>query len=276
LDVRRERILLSTQRSAALSLLALAAILGLRGAAPPPPAPTWSGEERLAVGGHRAFLIPAPRPPDRGPRPWVWYAPTLPNLPGGHENWLFTRLLAAGVSLAGIDVGESYGNAAGRAGFDRLHALLTARGYSPRPVLLGRSRGGLMLLSWAAEYPAHVAAFAGIYPVTNFASYPGLERAAPAFGLTPAALAAELPRHNPVDRLAPLAAARVPLLALHGDQDRLVPLAENSALLHARYTALGGPMELLVVPGQGHSLWAGFFEDPRVLDFLLHHALKTP
>ena len=90
------------------------------------------------------------------------------------------------------------------------------------------------------------------------------------------ALAAELSRHNPVDRLAPLAAARVPLLALHGDQDRLVPLAENSALLHARYTALGGPMELLVVPGQGHSLWPGFFEDPRVLDFLLHHALKTP
>jgi hypothetical protein len=35
-------------------------------------------------------------------------------------------------------------------------------------------------------------------------------------------------------------------------------------------------MELLVVPGQGHSLWPGFFEDPRVLDFLLHHALKTP
>lgn len=258
-------------------LLALAvSAAGLRGAAPPPPAPAWTGEERLSVGEHRAFLIPAPRPPDGGPRPWVWYAPTLPNLPGGHENWLFTRLLAAGVSLAGVDVGESYGNAAGRAGFDRLHALLVARGYSARPALLGRSRGGLMLLSWAAERPAQVAAFAGIYPVTNLASYPGLERAAPAFGLTPAELGAQLARHNPVDRLAPLAAARVPLLALHGDQDRLVPLAENSALLHSRYTALGGPMELLVVPGHGHSLWPGFFEDPRVLEFLLRHAVPAP
>ena len=260
----------------ALLLLALAAGVGLRGAAPPPPAPAWTGEERLAAGEHRAFLIPAPKPPEGGPRPWVWYAPTLPNLPGGHENWLFTRLLAAGVSIAGVDVGESYGNTAGRAGFDHLHALLVARGYSPRPALLARSRGGLMLLSWAVERPDQIAAFAGIYPVTNLASYPGLERAAPAFGLTPAALAAELPRHNPVDRLAPLAAARVPLLALHGDQDRLVPLADNSALLHARYTALGGPMELLVVPGQGHSLWSGFFEDPRLLAFLLRHTLPPP
>lgn len=261
-----------------LALLALtalpAATTALHGATPPPPA--WSGEERLAAGEHRAFLIPAPRAPERGPRPWVWYAPTLPNLPGGHENWLFTRLLAAGVSIAGVDVGESYGNAAGRAGFDRLHALLVGRGYSARPALLARSRGGLMLLSWAVEHPAQVAGFAGIYPVTNLASYPGLERAAPAFGLTPAELGAQLARHNPVDRLAPLAAARVPLLALHGDQDRLVPLGDNSALLHARYTALGGPMELLVAPGQGHSLWPGFFEDQRILDFLLRHALNAP
>jgi pimeloyl-ACP methyl ester carboxylesterase len=252
-----------------LALLATA----LRGAAP---AAAWPGEERLAVGEHRAFLIPAPKPPESGPRPWVWYAPTLPNLPGGHENWLFTRLLAAGVSVAGVDVGESYGNAAGRAGFDHLHALLAARGYSSRPALLARSRGGLMLLSWAAENPRRVAAFAGIYPVCNLASYPGLPKAAPAYGLTAEALAAELPRHNPVDRLAPLAGARVPLLALHGDQDRLVPLAGNSALLHARYTALGGPMELLVVPGQGHSLWSGFFEDPRLLAFLLRHTLPHP
>ncbi|MFZ9747152.1 MAG: alpha/beta hydrolase family protein [Opitutaceae bacterium] len=262
--------------AAALPLLALVAVLGLRGAAPPPPAPAWSGEERFSAGPHRAFLIPAPRPPDRAPRPWVWYAPTLPNLPGGHENWLFTRLLAAGVAIAGVDVGESYGNAAGRAGFDHLHARLVARGYSPRPALLGRSRGGLMLLSWAVERPGQVAAFAGIYPVTNLASYPGLPKAAPAYGLTAEALAADLARHNPVDRLAPLAAARVPLLALHGDQDRLVPLEANSGLLRERYTALGGPMELLVVPGQGHSLWPGFFEDPRVLDFLLRHALTNP
>ena len=33
---------------------------------------------------------------------------------------------------------------------------MTARGYSARPVLLGRSRGGLMTLSWAAKWAEKV------------------------------------------------------------------------------------------------------------------------
>lgn len=258
-------------RVALLLVLTLAA--ALRGAAP---AAAWPGEERFTVAGHRAFLIPAPAPAQTATplaRPWVWYAPTLPGLPGTHEAWMFTRLLAAGVGIAGVDVGESYGNAPGRAGYDALYAALVARGYSSRPALLGRSRGGLMLLSWAAENPRRVAAFVGIYPVCNLASYPGLPKAAPAYGLTAEALRAELPRHNPVDRLAPLAAARVPFLALHGDQDRLVPLEANSGLLRERYTALGGPMDLLIATGQGHNLWSGFFEDPRLVTFLLRHLL---
>ena len=52
--------------------------------------------------------------------------------------------------------------------------MTEARGYAPKPVLLGRSRGGLMTLSWAVENPDKVAAFAGVYPVCNVASYPGI------------------------------------------------------------------------------------------------------
>ena len=46
-------------------------------------------------------------------RPWVWYAPTLPGLPSQAETWMFDRLLAAGIAIAGIDVGESYGSPEG-------------------------------------------------------------------------------------------------------------------------------------------------------------------
>ncbi|MFO1522974.1 MAG: hypothetical protein U1G05_13220 [Kiritimatiellia bacterium] len=46
---------------------------------------------------------------------WVWYAPTLPNLPGREEAWLLRRFREAGVAVAGIDVGESYGSPDGRA-----------------------------------------------------------------------------------------------------------------------------------------------------------------
>ena len=41
---------------------------------------------------------------------WVWYAPTLNGLPAQAEEWMFERFLQAGVAIAGIDVGESYGS----------------------------------------------------------------------------------------------------------------------------------------------------------------------
>lgn len=77
-------------------------------------------------------------------------------------------LLAAGIAIAGIDIGESYGSPAGRTLFTAFQTELTrTRGYSAKPLLLGRSRGGLMLLTWAAEHPEKIGAFAGIYPVVN-------------------------------------------------------------------------------------------------------------
>lgn len=225
--------------------------------------------EVFTVAGRTAFLIPAASDRASPPRPWVWYAPTLEKYPATEERWMFERFLAAGIAIAGIDVGESYGSPAGRTLFSAFHAHLTqSRGYARKPVLLGRSRGGLMLLSWAAEHPDKVAGFAGIYPVCNLVSYPGVAKAAGAYALTEAQLQSQLATHNPIDRLAPLAAARVPLFAIHGDVDRLVPLDQNSGLLRERYTALGGTMELVVAPGQGHSLWPGFFQSEALVAFV--------
>lgn len=231
--------------------------------------------ETFVISGRPAFLIPAPAGAAEKSKPWVWYAPTLPPYPGKEERWLFEQFLAAGIAIAGIDVGESYGSPAGRKLFTALHTEMSqSRGYSPRPVLLGRSRGGLMTLSWAAENPDKVAAFAGIYPVCNLASYPGVAKAASAYGLTAQQLQAHLAEHNPIDRLAPLAAARVPLFAIHGDIDKVVPLEANSGLLKERYTALGGAMELIVPAGQGHNLWRGFFESAELVAFVQRHARR--
>ena len=65
-----------------------------------------------------------PRNGRAGPVPWVWYAPTLlpgqtsalPDIstPSGAEVWMFERFLEAGVAVAGIDAGESYGSPAGQ------------------------------------------------------------------------------------------------------------------------------------------------------------------
>lgn len=223
--------------------------------------------------GRRAFLIEAPEATvTPGLKAWVWYAPTLPGLPAPEEAWMFERLVAAGVAIAGIDVGESFGNSAGRSLFTAWHALLVHRGYSSRPALLARSRGGLMLYNWAVEHPESVAGVAGIYPVCNLASYPGLAKAAPAYGMDEAQLAAQLAQHNPVDRLAPLARAGVPILHLHGDEDEIVPLEPNSALLAERYRESGGKAEVIVFPGQGHNYWPGWFQSQALVDFLIRHA----
>lgn len=229
--------------------------------------------EAFAVSGRQAFLIPSEKAPADRPKPWVWYAPTLNGLPGRAEQWMFEKFLAAGISIAGIDVGESYGSPDGRKFFTDLYSELTSkRGYSAKPVLLARSRGGLMTLAWAAENAEKVAAWAGIYPVSNIASYPGIARAATSYHLTEAQLTETLSLHNPIDRLKLLAEAAVPFFAIHGDADKLVPLEKNSAILSERYSALKAPMQLIVSPGQGHNMWPGFFESEELVAFVKKHA----
>ena len=225
---------------------------------------------------HTAFVISPPEELRRRPQPWVWYAPTLPNLPSKAEVSMFERFLAAGVAIAGVDVGESYGSPAGVRAYQRLHeTLVYERGFAPRPVLLARSRGGLMLYSWAIKHPHQVAAIAGIYPVCDLRSYPGLDRASGAFQMSAAELRDALGDFNPIARVRPLAAAGVPIHHIHGDADRVVPLDANSAELQRRYEALGGVMTLEVPEGRGHDMWRGWFESRALVDFVLRHAPAT-
>jgi fermentation-respiration switch protein FrsA (DUF1100 family) len=129
-----------------------------------------------------------------------------------------------------------------------------------------------MTLCWAAENAAKVGGFAGIYPVCSIASYPGVAKASGAYKISVEELGLKLSEHNPVDRLAQLAAAKVPFFAIHGDEDRLVPLAANSGELKTRYEALGGEMQLVIPKGQGHNMWPGFFQSEELLQFVLTHA----
>lgn len=254
----------------ALSALVLC-LVGATAADPPKKSLPLPGEV-FALNGRTAFLIPADADPHATTKPWVWYAPTLPNLPGPEETWMFVRFRASGIAIAGIDAGESYGSPAGNKVFDTLHAEMVRRGYSARPVLLGRSRGGLQTLSWAAAHPDKVGGFAGIYPVCDLASYPGVAKAAGAYGVKGEELERRLTEFNPVDRLAGLAKAKVPLFAVHGDVDKVVPLEANSGRVRERYQELGGTMTLIVPPGQGHTMWPGFFRCRELAEFVIAHA----
>ena len=57
---------------------------------------------------------------------------------------------------------------------------------------------------------------------------------------------------NPIDNLKPLASAHLPILCVCGDADTIVPMKENILIVEERYKRLGGPIKLIVKPGNGH------------------------
>lgn len=237
------------------------------------------GGTRKAVdlGDHKGFVLVPPTPGPEGKRPWVWYAPVLGNNPSPNTAWMLRQLIADGFYVAGVNVGESMGNPAGRKGYTKFYEHVVKEfGLDPQARLLAQSRGGLMLYNWAAEHPEKVECIAGVYPVCDLRSYPKLPNAAKAYGMTVEELEKVLAEHNPVDRLGPLSKRKVPILHIHGDVDKLVPLEVNSGAVRDRYQALGGRAEVIVVPGKGHEAVKEFFEDPRVVAFLKAGGFPAP
>ncbi len=231
--------------------------------------------ESLFVADRPAFIFYPPEEKRSIPQPWILYAPTLPGLPDRHEKWMHEQFLAAGVAVAGIDVGESFGSPRGQKLYDALYReLTTKRGFAKKPCLLGRSRGGLMITGWAVSHPDKVAGIAGIYPVLDLTAYPGVERAAAAYNLTPAQLEQRLQKHNPINRVKKLARTGVPAFFIHGDVDKVVPLETNSAEFVRRYNSAGGEslVQLVIAEGQGHNHWEGFFRSQELIDFAIKQA----
>jgi len=226
-------------------------------------------------GGHG--FVTLPKKSARAACPWIWYAPTFVvgeyKLPKELHAWYMTRWLAAGIAIAGVDAGEAWGNPAGRAAFTEFYRVAVPQfGLDSKACLLGQSRGGMFVYNWAAENPDKVRCIGGIYPVCNLRLRALQDRVCAAYGLSTEQLLAAGAQHNPIERLAPLARAGVPIFHIHGDADTVVPLDGNSAELAKRYRELGGSIELLVVPGKGHEEVVEYFQCPAVLEYFLRQA----
>lgn len=235
--------------------------------------------EILDVDGKTGFVFLPEESKRSKPQPWIMYAPTLlPHYPDSHEKWMHEQFLAAGIAIAGVDVGEAYGSPAGCDAMDKLYSLLVdKRGFAARPCVLGRSRGGLWVSSWAIRNPSKVAGIAAIYPVFDLTTYPGTAKAAPAYGLMPQEFEKQLDRFNPIRNVRKLAEAKIPVAIIHGAIDELVPLKPNSAQLKNVYTEAGQQslVELIVIDDQGHNHWPGFFRCQQVVDFAIAKASSS-
>ena len=140
--------------------------------------------------------------------------------------------------------------------------------------MLGRSRGGLWVSSWAIRNPDKVAGMACIYPVFDLTTYPGVARAAPAYGLSPEELEKQLAQFNPIRNVRKLADAKIPVAIIHGAIDEVVPLKQNSAQLKSVYSQAGQQslVQLIVIDDQGHNHWPGFFHCQELVDFAIAKA----
>lgn len=237
----------------------------------------WNGFERhdFMVDG-KPVLVVTPKTNAPG-KPWVWHGEFF-----GHKPAPDIALLERGFHIVYMSVPDMLGAPPAVAHWNAFYRELTEKhGFAPKAALVGLSRGGLYCYNWAAANPEKVACIYADAPVCDFKSWPGgfgkgqrsdrdwqlvlklhgfkSDDEARAYG------------RNPVDNLAPLAAADVPLLHVFGDADEVVPWEENTGLVAERYQKLGGRITLIRKPGVKHHPHG--LDDPApIVDFIWKHA----
>ncbi len=218
---------------------------------------TWNGYPRIdfQLDGRSALLV-KPKEAAAG-KPWIWRTEFF-----GHEPQADIALLGKGFHVAYIDMTNLYGAPVAMEIMDRYYKRLTEQhGLSAKPVLEGLSRGGLFAFNWAALRPGNVAGLYVDAPVCDFKSWPGGKGLGPGspedwqrllkiYGFTEEqAMAYD---KNPVDNLAPLAKAGIPIFAVIGAADEAVPVSENIDIVENRYKELGGTSTVIRKPGGKH------------------------
>ena len=241
----------------------------------------WNGFEKhdFEVDGHKVLVV-SPKTPAKG-LPWVWHGEFF-----GHKPAPDIALLHKGFHIVYMSVPDMLGSPTAVAHWNKFYAELTGKyGFSKKPALVGLSRGGLYCYNWAIANPNQVACIYADAPVCDFKSWPGGKGKGPGsardwklvierYGFKDEAEALAY-QGNPVDNLAPLAKAQVPLLHVYGDADEVVPWEENTGLIAERYKALGGDITLIVKPGVKHHPH-GLEDSTPIVEFIVKHSLPKP
>ncbi len=170
--------------------------------------------------GLRWLAVYAPARPAPG-MPWVWRA-DIPE----RDSAIDLGLLAAGYHVVVGPVPTSRGPVMEQ--WDRYYEYLTGHGFSRRPVMAGSGAATGEVYVWAERNPDKVACIYGENPI----------------------LRASIAPVQPMDDLAPLAGAGVPIIHVCGGLDP--NLESQTREVERRYKALGGEMTVIVDEGRGH------------------------
>jgi len=273
-----------TRRNLIQLLAALAASSKVRAlsstpAFPGPPVQDYHGYvlHDLVVDGCTGHIV-QPKDPLPG-RPWVWRTMFWDAFPAAD-----IALLKAGFYVAFLDVGNTFGCPDAMKHFDVFYETMTKQyGLSSKPALEGLSRGGLYAYRWAYVNTDKVGCIYGDAPVCDMKSWPGGKgkgTGSPndwklAIAIYHFANEQEMLnfKGNPIDILAPIAAAHIPILHVCGDADTAVPEEENTDIVRERYMALGGDFVLIVKHGCDHHPH-GLADPTPIVNFIVAHCAQ--
>ena len=223
----------------------------------------WYGGRRIEFdfGGYNAWLVcPAAGTKVAEGRPWTW---TMQWRTAYVERTGASEMLRRGWHHAAIDTFKHRMDAKGlevNQAFQRY--LVDELGLKPKTALIGMSWGGFFSVRYAATYPDCVDRIYLDAPLLNFHEF------IPNFAPTEQAKRiggdgadwgkgpldgkswADDPR-MPVNMVAPIAKARIPVLLLYGGQDQTVRPELNSELFISRMRALGGLVQVGMDDAEG-------------------------
>lgn len=231
---------------------------------------SWNDCDRydFTFAGQEAIVV-VPKQPLKG-NPWI----IRPAFFGAFAQ-ADVQLLANGFHVCYYDVTHLYGSDRAQKLFTQFYNyMVRVNGMSPKVTVEGLSRGGLFAQLWAMNNPQKVACLYLDAPVCDIKSWPGRKQPElwndllREYKITDAQ--ADTLKFSPVDLVAKLANARLPILNVSGDADKVVPLEENSMVVRDRLVQAGGFMRLIAKPGVDHHPHS--LKDPTpIVDFVMQH-----
>ncbi|WP_339744910.1 hypothetical protein [uncultured Rubinisphaera sp.] len=243
----------------------------------------WNGYEQyhFTIADRPAYIV-KPKSVAEG-NPWIWRA----RFPGFHAE-MDVILLSKGFHIAYVDVSNMFGSpTAVKIGDEFYKYLTTDRQLARKPCLEGVSRGGLFVYNWAAKNPGKVACIYCDTPVCDFKSWPAgkgkgigspqsWQQCLQAYGFTEEQGIEYT--HNPIDHAAIIAQAKIPLMHIVSENDRVVPPSENTYLLQSRLAEFDYPLEVISVKEGTEKSNGHHFTHPdpeHVVRFIEEHVIKS-
>ena len=225
--------------------------------------------------------IAVPAHPAEG-NPWVI---SIGEIGDGYHWQITERLLQEGAYVAAVNSYDTYGSDKGLSLIDSLYFTARKRFSLPsRCGLYGVSRAGLSIYRWSIRNPERVACIYCEGPVLDFKTWPMCWPPSSAnwtelkqyYGFASDSAAMAYPG-NPIDNLAPIAAAEIPIrhvISLTDEHDtRIVPNDKNTLKAQKLLQEMGHDLEVVITP---EGMKAPYAFDKESVGFMLRHTTPKP